>query len=456
MSPGQRILVVDDSEDIRDMYRIILEADGFEVDVAGDGARAFERVRAWRPDLVVLDVVMPVMDGLELLLKLRSDLVPPIPPVVLSSGFDLTEEEALRRGAACFLRKPVERADLLAAIHPLVAGGAVAAESVRGQHDRSTAARGRVLDGARDLVRRLDSHGAASLAALTERGQTKIATLAAYVGIPRAAMALARDEGLTVLAATDAAALAPGFDLGRAVPEAYEVLESGSALLLPDATAHPFEPVSRSLGGIRFFAGVPLRVAGRAVVGMVCLFDGVPRAVDGAELAALELYGRRGSDVLSRFAEHGDAARVIRHGRGIVIRELFDELLDVELGILEYRGGSLEVAAVELADVGALPAALARAPSQERLLAGVLSSTRVALFKRARDDSARHQLAAVVDDLRARRQLDACGMVDLPSGGVHGFSARDLVHVAGVALDRSLDERGGAAHRVIIEEEVSP
>src|SRR3569833_2929775 len=189
MSRGQRILIVDASEAIRDMYRFVLAADGFEVDVAGDGARGFERVRTWRPDLVVLDVVMPVMDGRELLLKLRSDLVPPIPPGVLSSGFDLTEEEALRRGAACFLRKPVERADLLAAIHQLLSGGAVAAESVRRQHARSTRARGRVLDGARDLVRRLDAHGAASLAALTERGRAKMATLAAYVGIPRAAMA---------------------------------------------------------------------------------------------------------------------------------------------------------------------------------------------------------------------------------------------------------------------------
>jgi CheY-like chemotaxis protein len=454
MPPAQRILVVDDSDDIRELYQLILEAEGYEVDVAADGARGFERARAWRPDLVVLDVVMPVMDGLELLLKLRSDLVPPIPPVVLCSGFDLTEEEALRRGATSFLRKPLESDDLIEAIRHALDGRTVAPETIRRQRDRSTVMRRRALDEARELVRRLDARGITSQATLNEPGESKIDTVAAYIGVPRGAVALARDEGLIVLSATELSGLPPGFDLGRAVPEAYEVLESGSALLLPDASAVPFASVSRALGGIRFFAGVPLRVTGQIVIGVACLFDALTHQVDGADLAALELLGRRGSDVLWRFAEQGDA-RIVRQGRGVVARGLFDELLDVELHILESRGGSLEVAAIELRDLGALRGTLARAPSQERLLAGVLSSTRVALFKRAVDDSARRQLAAIIDDLHERRQLVGFGLVDLPCGGVHGFGARELVHVASAALDRSL-ERGDGPHRIVIEEERAP
>src|SRR6188768_4055830 len=101
------ILVVDDSEEIRELFSALLEGAGFVVECSDSAEAAFARVRAARPDLMVLDVVLPGMDGLELLLKLRSDLAPPIPPVILCSGFELAESEALRRGAVRFLRKPI-------------------------------------------------------------------------------------------------------------------------------------------------------------------------------------------------------------------------------------------------------------------------------------------------------------------------------------------------------------
>jgi hypothetical protein len=82
----------------------------------------------------------------------------------------------------------------------------------------------------------------------------------------------------------------------------------------------------------------------------------------------------------------------------------------------------------------------------------VLSSARVALFKRAFDDSAGRQIAAIVDDLRATHELGAVGLVSLPTGGVRGFSASELVHVAGIALDRAM-ERGDGSRRIIIEEQ---
>src|SRR5262245_26796283 len=94
-----RILVVDDSEDIRDSFCLVLEEDGYEVLTASSGQEAIDKTRASRPDLILLDLVMPGMDGLEVLTRLRSDLAAPIPPTILCSGFDLTEEEALRRGA---------------------------------------------------------------------------------------------------------------------------------------------------------------------------------------------------------------------------------------------------------------------------------------------------------------------------------------------------------------------
>jgi CheY-like chemotaxis protein len=446
-----RVLVVDDSDEICELYQLVLAAEGNEVRTACDGLRGFEAARTWRPDLMVVDVVMPQMDGLELLLKLRSDLVPPVPPVILCSGFDLAEEEALRRGAVRFLRKPIEMPDLLAAVTDAVEGRISAEDTVRRQRDRATVARLRVLIAATELVRRIEAHGVPSLQTLQALGQPKIATVAAYLGIPRAVVALVRNERMTVLAATPQTGLAPGFDLGEVLPQAFEVLQTGSALLLADASEHPFTTVSRALGGVRFFAGVPLVMNGGAPVGVVCLFDPSIRRVDVDELAVLSLMARRGSDVLVRFAELGDATTLVRPGEGVVAPELFEDLLDAEMRILDRKGGSMELAVVDVDDMREVSAAIVRAPQRERLIAGSLGGGRVTLFKRAADSDARSALAAVLDDLRASKTAREVGVVDVVGSGARGLSARDLVHVASVALDRAI-ERGGDVRRVVIEE----
>jgi two-component system, OmpR family, sensor histidine kinase VicK len=117
MREGPRtILLVDDSDELLESCKLILETAGYSVRTALNGEEAFVQIRNDRPDLVLLDVVMPRMGGLELLLKLRSDLPPPLPPIILWSGSDLTEEEALRRGAVGFMQKPVARGDLLSGV----------------------------------------------------------------------------------------------------------------------------------------------------------------------------------------------------------------------------------------------------------------------------------------------------------------------------------------------------
>src|SRR5947209_3793876 len=108
------VLAVDDSEDLRDFYEMALSSAGYSVVLATDGQQALEMARELRPDVIVTDVSMPVMDGLELLVRLRSDMAPPLPPIIVCSGFDMTESTAMRLGAFGFLRKPFESDDLLA------------------------------------------------------------------------------------------------------------------------------------------------------------------------------------------------------------------------------------------------------------------------------------------------------------------------------------------------------
>ena len=107
MSDG-RVLVVDDEEGIRVLCRVNLELGGFEVLEAADGVEAVEKVRTERPDLVFLDLMMPGMDGWQVLDALKSDAsTAGIPVVILTAR--TSEEDQMRgwdEGILEYLAKP--------------------------------------------------------------------------------------------------------------------------------------------------------------------------------------------------------------------------------------------------------------------------------------------------------------------------------------------------------------
>ena len=111
------ILVVDDERDIRELVKEILEDEGYEVSVAENGAAARDARRIHRPDLVLLDVWMPDVDGITLL-KEWSDESGPMCPVIIMSGHGTVETavEATRLGAYDFIEKPLSMAKLLLTI----------------------------------------------------------------------------------------------------------------------------------------------------------------------------------------------------------------------------------------------------------------------------------------------------------------------------------------------------
>lgn len=105
-----RILVIDDEAVLSHIVRVTLESHGHEVVTADDGSRGFASAQRQAPDAIVLDLMMPVMDGFAVLEALRSDeRTQSVPVLVLSAiGNDYTEQQCYKLGAKAFMRKPFE------------------------------------------------------------------------------------------------------------------------------------------------------------------------------------------------------------------------------------------------------------------------------------------------------------------------------------------------------------
>ena len=107
------IMIIEDDADIRELMKIVLEADGYSVDVAGDGIDAFDHLKAGtKPTLILLDLMMPRMDGEQFMKEVRSTRFSKI-PVVIISGHCLGPKKARELEAASCLTKPVEFSELL-------------------------------------------------------------------------------------------------------------------------------------------------------------------------------------------------------------------------------------------------------------------------------------------------------------------------------------------------------
>jgi UDP-3-O-[3-hydroxymyristoyl] N-acetylglucosamine deacetylase len=139
----KRILVVDDEEQIRASLRGVLSDEGFAVIEAGDGRRARELLAAGAPDLVILDVWLPEIDGITLLEEIKS--THPNLPVIIICGHANIEAavRATRLGAADFIEKPFSLEALLASIERALGQGDASAEKSSAGSDDGSAASAR-------------------------------------------------------------------------------------------------------------------------------------------------------------------------------------------------------------------------------------------------------------------------------------------------------------------------
>jgi DNA-binding response OmpR family regulator len=115
---GEKILVIDDDQDIRRLLGVRLKAKGYEAVVAGDAISAVNQARHERPDLILLDLSLPAGDGYVVMERLNAiPALEGIPVIVVSARDPLVEEERLAAARAdSFFRKPFDYEELMVAI----------------------------------------------------------------------------------------------------------------------------------------------------------------------------------------------------------------------------------------------------------------------------------------------------------------------------------------------------
>jgi CheY-like chemotaxis protein len=116
-SPAFRILVVDDISDNLFLLQTVLEAEGYEVDTADNGSLALAKIETSLPDLILMDVMMPGMNGYEVTQQIRQNQHIPFIPILLVTAYANADAiQGLALGANDFIRKPIEFDSLLAKI----------------------------------------------------------------------------------------------------------------------------------------------------------------------------------------------------------------------------------------------------------------------------------------------------------------------------------------------------
>jgi DNA-binding response OmpR family regulator len=124
-TPARRVLIVDDDPAIQRVLSQTLQLEGHEITIAGDGQEAIDKLDGYLPDVVILDVMMPRMNGYEVLAKIRSDQRTANLPVILLTAKSSIEDvwQGWHAGVDYYMTKPFDVEELLRFLEFVFAGG---------------------------------------------------------------------------------------------------------------------------------------------------------------------------------------------------------------------------------------------------------------------------------------------------------------------------------------------
>ena len=438
-----RILAIDDSEDIRDFFQLLFEGAGYEVRVAADGRAGLDAVRAFRPDLVVTDISMPVMSGLEFLVQLRSQLAPPLPPVIVCSGFDVTADEALRLGALRFTAKPTDPAVLLKIVEDVLHHQPADESALARERTFVQAARARATAAAARLMASVDLRHPDLTRVLTRFVQG----VADYFGDVSAGITIVTPGGdVYVTAVSRDCPVAVGTTLSGNLLYSAGVLTAGASLVICDwaAFASTVADPRAVAFDLRFLVSVPL-LFDDVPVGSLSLADHKPHPFDAEDLLILEQIARDASAELW-------VGPPIGKNLGFVSPAVFDRMLGAELSLLHRQRGSIELLLVELepAADGELALELV-ARGGARMALCRRNGGRLAILKRDPDARvAQRAIAATLAVLSERDRVRAASWVSLVDHGLPLVPRPVLLQLACAALDESILKRTGQPERIVI------
>ncbi|MBL0898563.1 MAG: response regulator [Reyranella sp.] len=119
---SKKILIIEDTEDNRQILRDLLGMAGYTLVEAGDGAEGVAKAAEHRPDLILMDIQMPVMDGYEATRRIKADPVLKSIPVVAVTSYALSGDEAKTREAGCdaYIAKPYSPRQMLAKVREIL------------------------------------------------------------------------------------------------------------------------------------------------------------------------------------------------------------------------------------------------------------------------------------------------------------------------------------------------
>ena len=430
---GVQVLVVDDDEDFREACAVALEADGYEVQRAASAAEAIELAAAWRPRVVVTDLEMPGMSGIDLCEYFLHEYAPPAPGVVVVSGIVAAGPEALRSGARAFLSKPYGPDELLVVVRAALEGPPRKAET-----EQFTNEKARERAAARAMAEAAFVSAIAADPELQADGNHLARWLGGFYRPATAALLFPLNGKLDIYASSDPERVAGGSPPLALNSIAETVLETGSTLIVPDIAVQPW--LGPSSAEFRSIVSVPFRYR-QVPVGALCLVAPIPRAFGATDAAILEHLAAQGTTRLT-----GTRAPVLSRS-WLISYNSFQRILGLEARAAADDGDGLAIVLFRMRIDRSLAGLLEQLPAR-RMQLGELREDVVGLSVRASGSGARDAAKACAALVYAHGGVAASAELLLappvPSSSHHG-----LLAWAQQLLDKTEDAPGRS--RVVVD-----